>query len=326
MSIPANMHEKIIDQYTALKLKHSKELEERKRIIYQKVPGYEDLDRQVIDASMDYSRFLLSNGNNPELKSKKLDEYHDKLIDIKMSKKRLLENAGFPYDYLDNVYECDKCLDTGYVDGEQCICYKKKITNYLYDISSMKELLKTNNFSCLSYHYYKDEDLVHFKNAVETCKNYINNFNSDYRNILFYGTVGTGKSFLSCCIAKELIEKGLSVIYYSSNELFRNISDYTFGRDREALNSYLNLLYESDVCIIDDLGTEYVNDFVRNQLFNIVNERILRKKSIIISTNLSLEGIRSNYTDRILSRIYENFEFIRLTTFKDIRLQKKLES
>lgn len=195
----------------------------------------------------------------------------------------------------------------------------------LYDSCTIRELLKANNFTTLSRRFYTGEDLVKFDKAVETCKNFINNFNSDYRNLLFCGTVGTGKTFLSECVAKDLMDKGHSIIYYSASELFRIISAYTYAKDKEPLDSLMNVLYSCDLLIIDDLGTEFVNEFIRNQLFNIMNERRIRQKSIIISTNLTLESIRENYTDRVLSRIYETFEIIKLSTFKDIRLQKKLE-
>ena len=123
---------------------------------------------------------------------------------------------------------------------------------------------------------------------------------------MIYGTVGTGKSFLTGCITKELIEKGCSVVYYSSIQLFQKISSYYYEKDKYPLNELYKLLFERDLLVIDDLGAELVNDFIRSQLFSILNERFLRQKSIVITSNLGYENLREKYQDRIFSRIYES--------------------
>lgn len=318
-----SIYNSIKKQYLDIRLKHARELEDKKNHIRSSIPEFAEIENSIIDTSMDYSRKRMAVKTGSDEHKKLSEQYKSKLLELRMAKNKLLIQNGYNSDYLEEVFDCDKCLDTGFIDGQKCICYKLKEVQLVYGAYYIDNLLSTNNFSNLSRDYYTDEELVHFDKAVETCHNFINNFNSDYRNLLFYGKVGTGKSFLSGCIAKELIDKGLSVVYFSSNELFRAISDYTFSKDRQGADSLMSILYECDLLVIDDLGTEYVNDFIRNQLFNIINERILRQKSLIISTNLSLEGIRENYTDRVLSRLYDSFEIIKLSA-KDIRLQKKL--
>lgn len=141
---------------------------------------------------------------------------------------------------------------------------------------------------------------------------------------MFYGTVGTGKSFLSSCIAKELIEQGKLVIYFSSAQLFETLSRSTFDRNsEEAASGIYEDIYECDLLIIDDLGTELTNAFVSSQLFSCLNNRHLRRKSTIITTNLSLEELRDRYSDRIFSRITSNYGMCKLTG-RDIRITKKL--
>jgi len=210
------------------------------------------------------------------------------------------------------------------VDNEKCECYRKLESEMLFDASNLKEWLKTNNFSCLSRDYYTGEDLALFDEAVETCRNFINNFNSDYRNLLIYGTVGTGKSFLTGCIVKELMENNCRVLYYSALQLFQTISAYLYEKDRQPLNELNQMLYESDLLVIDDLGTEMVNDFIRSQLFSILNERIIRQKSTIITTNFSFETLREKYQERIFSRIIKEFEPVKLSG-QDIRIMTRLE-
>jgi DNA replication protein DnaC len=158
---------------------------------------------------------------------------------------------------------------------------------------------------------------------VQTCRNFVRNFNSDYHNLFFYGTVGTGKSFLSGCVAKELIESGHSVIYFSATALFDLLSKNSFDhKNREDMRDAYADLYQCDLLIIDDLGTELTNQFVTSQLFALLNERHMGKKATIISTNLSLEELRNRYSDRIFSRITSNYEICKLSG-QDIRMYKK---
>ena len=202
-------------------------------------------------------------------------------------------------------------------------CFRTAEINLIYEQSHIKNLLTTENFGSLSYDYYAGEDLEKFTKAVQICQNFIKSFHKDYRNLFFYGTVGTGKSFLSCCIAKELIDQGNLVIYFSASQLFDILSKSTFDRDSmEAASGISDDICDCDLLIIDDLGTELTNAFVSSQLFSCLNSRHLRKKATIITTNLSLGELRDRYSDRIFSRITSNYDICKLTG-SDIRMQKK---
>lgn len=316
------------EQYSAIRRKyderivfHQRELEARKEEIYSKIPEYEALEKKIIEISMERGKSLLSK-NSSDFSN---DEYHKKILDIKLEKNRLLEANGYPKDYLELQYDCINCKDTGYVDGQKCFCFAKYQIDTIYNFSQMTDLIRTDNFETLSRNYYEGDALARFDDAVETCKNFVRNFNSDYHNLLFYGTVGTGKTFLSSCVANELLKKGNSIIYVSAVQLFQTISNHIFSNDKEIFMQISDALLTCDLLIIDDLGTESTNDFTRSRLFDLVNERCLRRKSLIISTNLSLEDIRTRYSDRVFSRIYSNFERIHLYGTKDIRIQKRLE-
>lgn len=137
-----------------------------------------------------------------------------------------------------------------------------------------------------------------------------------------YGDTGVGKTFLSHCIAKELLEQSYSVIYFTASQLFDILAKYTFEKDADAGLAHDHVL-DCDLLIIDDLGTEFANSFTTSQLFICLNERILRKKSTLISTNLALEDIRNIYSERIFSRITSTYTVLRMTG-DDIRIQKKL--
>lgn len=151
------------------------------------------------------------------------------------------------------------------------------------------------------------------------------NFDTKGGNLLFYGETGVGKTFLTHCIAKELLESAHSVIYFTAFDLFELFSAATFRRSHEEdeVMQRHSSIFDCDLLIIDDLGTEMTNSFVSSQLFLCINERLMNGKSTIISTNLSLEALRDLYSERVFSRISSSFQMRKLIG-KDIRLLKKL--
>ena len=118
------------------------------------------------------------------------------------------------------------------------------------------------------------------------------------------------------------MDHGHSVIYFTAFQLFDILSKGVFAKDEEAIAANENI-FTCDLLIIDDLGTELTNSFVSSQLFLCINERILRKKSTIISTNLPLDRFMETYSERTFSRISSNYTIIKLFG-NDIRIQKKL--
>lgn len=318
MPLSNSQYNAIIRSYEEKQRKSRHLLEEHTDTVYQKIPEYEELDRQVSAVSIAQGRKMLNGDTNA------LTELKDKLAMLSKEKAKLLAQNGFPPDYLEPVYECPLCKDTGYIGNQKCSCFRQAEIALIYEQSHIKDLLKTDNFDHLSYDFYEGDDLTRFTNAVKQCQNFVKNFNSDYHNLFFYGTVGTGKSFLSSCIAKELIEQGKLVIYFSASQLFETLSRSTFDKEsKEAASGIYEDIYECDLLIIDDLGTELTNAFVSSQLFSCLNNRHLRKKSTIITTNLSLEELRDRYSDRIFSRITSNYGMCKLTG-RDIRITKKL--
>lgn len=317
MPLTNSQYESILRNYEGRQTKNRHILDERIRQVYEQVDGYKELDSSVSSISVECGKRMLEGDTNA------ITELKSKLRQLSEGKKQLLLSAGFPADYLEPIYDCADCKDTGYIDGEKCHCFKQQMISILYEQSNIHEMLKTENFSRLSYEYYSGEDLATFEKAVASCKSFIQDFDKEYRNLFFYGTVGCGKSFLSGCVAKELIESGHSIIYFSSIGLFEFLSRYSFDyKNKENLYNAFEDLYNCDLVIIDDLGTEVTNSFVTSQLFSCLNERHIRKKSTIISTNLSLGELRDRYSDRIFSRITSNYEVCKLSG-PDIRVKQK---
>lgn len=321
MSLTNEQIDQINRVYQERQLNSSTLLNKRKEEIFSLLPEYKELHDLIISTCMAYSRALILKKQDQK---DSLDAMHRELLDLRMKKNQLLTAAGYPHDYLEMTYVCSLCKDTGYIDNEKCSCRVQMELEYLYSASHLEQILSQNNFSLLSYDYYRGEELEEFSNNLIVIKDFINNFNKHYDNLLFYGKVGTGKSFLSGCIAKELLDQNYSIAYFSAIQLFQSISTCLYAKDKSQLTQLMDYIYHCDLLIIDDLGSELITEFTRSQLFSILTEREILQKPILISTNLTTEPLRTSYGERIFSRITGNFQMLHFEA-KDIRLQKKLD-
>lgn len=322
MALTNSQYESIIKSYEMTQDNNRHLLEARREEVYETIPEYRDLEDSIGSLSVSAAREMLAGDEGAA------ERLHVSLEEVRRRLQELLASAGFSPDYLEPIYACPLCRDTGYVPAEngakqKCTCFRRKEISLLYAQSNIQDMIARENFSTLSYDYYQGEDLKRFQAAVGISKNFVRNFKEDYQNILFYGTVGTGKSFLSGCIARELLNQGVSVIYFSAVGLFDTLARYSFDhREKENLQDFCEDLYGCDLLIIDDLGTEIANSFVTSQFFSCLNERNLRRKATIISTNLSLEELQNCYSDRIFSRVTSSFSLCKLTG-PDIRIYRK---
>lgn len=321
MALSNSQYEEIIRGYERTRDNNRFLMVSRQEKVFNTIPGYRELSDSVSTLSASAVRQMLSGEKNT------LETLHTSLQEIAAKQKELLKAAGYPEDYLEPIYTCPDCKDTGYIETgngtrEKCHCFRRQEISLLYAQSHIQDMIARENFATLSYEYYQGDDLTRFKSAVTASRNFVQNFKQDYHNLFFYGTVGTGKSFLSGCIANELLKEGYSVIYFSALNLFQQLAHYNFdSREKSGFHSFCEDIYSCDLLVIDDLGTEVTNAFVTSQLFACLNERNLRQKPVIISTNLNLEELRDRYSDRIFSRITSQFTFCKLTG-PDIRISK----
>ena len=195
MALTNAQYDAIMHEYEDRRSLHRQELEERLQSVYENVPGYKELEDRTATASVDFGKRILAG----EMLSK--EDLAIELAQIAAEKMRLLVGAGYSRDFLDMGYTCPDCKDTGYIGNEKCHCFKQKIIDTLYNKSNLRTLTRTNNFRKMSRDFYSGEDLDRFNGAVKAAEDFINNFATDYQNLFIYGTVGTGKSFLSICIS-----------------------------------------------------------------------------------------------------------------------------
>ncbi|MBO4903815.1 MAG: ATP-binding protein [Lachnospiraceae bacterium] len=290
---------------------------EVKADIERKIPEYAGLEDKITDLAMECAAKVLDGDTSAVAKMK------SEIALLTDRQKTLLKQHGFSEDCLEEKYECNDCKDTGYIDGmTKCHCLRQAELRYMYRQSNIEEILRRENFDTLSYDYYTDSECERMKEIIDRCRQFADDFGRKYENILLYGNVGVGKTFLTNCMAKAILDKGYSVIYFTSMRLFDTLSRELFRYDENESWDLQKDIFTCDLLIIDDLGTESVNSFVASRLFDILNERDLRKKPTIISTNLSFEDIDGRYTERNFSRIFGNYIVLH-PDVEDIRIRKR---
>lgn len=328
MSLKNYQHNKILRDYDNKQFENRHNLDLRIKEAYSRIPELKDIDDRIINMAMSSAKVLLANSNN----DKSIDNLKKSAESSKNERRLLLVEHGFPADYLELQYQCNDCKDTGYITNDKCHCFKQSIVNILYSQSNIKTAITKENFSTFSLDYYPDsfiDDSVglspreNMEKIVASVMNFINNFDDCFENLIIYGNTGVGKTFLTNCIAKELLDRSKTVIYLTAFQLFDILEKNKFnkGDDNEEIQNKFDYILDCDLLIIDDLGTELTNAFINTQLYLCVNERYLREKSTIISTNLSLDNINDKYSERIFSRIISNYILLKIVG-DDIRLSK----
>ncbi|MGN8888501.1 ATP-binding protein [Blautia sp. HCP28S3_G10] len=323
MALQNFQYDIIMREYSRRQSQVQHVLEEHRREAFAKVPRLLEIDQTVAGLSAEKIRSMLSG------KPGSVDELKEEVAALAAERTALLLENGFPADYLEPHYFCPSCQDTGYIDGHKCACFKKAEIELLYTQSNLAEILQKENFDHFSFEWYSDtmkneatgltaRDTA--KRAYDMARNFVRDFDSRFQNLFLYGSTGVGKTFLSHCIAHDLLESSHCVLYFSAFDLFDRLAQTAFSRKSET-DPGEEFILDCDLLIIDDLGTELTNSFVSSQLFLCINERIARRKSTIISTNLKLEDFSSTYSERTFSRIASNYQMIKLIG-NDIRIQK----
>lgn len=319
MPITNAQYENLLSGYSARRLAALAERDRRLEQIRRDIPEYAALEDESTDVAVSFAKRYIE---DPSISLDKMDEG---LRDLADRRRRLLREHGYSDDYLEPPYTCPDCEDTGFIDGQKCHCLIQKELEIMYDSSNLREMLKEENWDTLREDIFEGEDLEHFRGAVSISHNFVDSFDSTYTNLMFYGTVGTGKSFLCSCIAGDLLASGHSVIYLSAADFFKAYGDMMYGKKgNEEKDTALmsSELFSCDLLVIDDLGTEMAGQFTNSALFHCMNTRHTRHKSTIINTNLSLRELQDRYSDRVFTRLTGFYRVLKLTG-PDLRLRRR---
>ena len=325
MPLQNSQYDTLMRRYEEIRETHRHELLSREAEIAEKIPGITALDDRAAAASIAAAKRRII---SPDAD---LSSYEEEMHKISEERTRLLTGHGYPADYLEMQYDCPLCRDTGFIDGARCACFKKASIDLLYSEYSISHVLEKENFRNSSFDWYSDTiqneltgrtERQTARAAVMRAKHFISNAGRPDNNLYIYGNTGVGKTFLTHCIAKEMLDRSYSSLYFSARDFFDLLADATFGRDGRN-STHSQMILDCDFLTIDDLGTEVTNSFAASQLFHVLNERIAKNRSTIISTNMTPEEFSAAYTQRIYSRLLSHYKFIKLVG-TDIRIQKKL--
>ncbi len=320
-------YDDILSQLSRRRQDNMRIQDQHKTELYNKLPKVKEIDDELAHLAVQASKARIMKQDFDA------DSHAAKVSALKEKRRSIIDTSDFPADYISPVYTCPICKDSGYVDGRPCNCLKQMVISQLYEQSTIRNVLEIENFDTFNLDVYKDDTFGNYRytpyrnagNVLASVRSFTENFQDKRPGILLYGETGTGKTFLTNCIAKSLLDKGYTVLYLSAINLFDNIlRDIIMKNSHEPHQEMLyDYIYNCDFLIIDDLGTELTNSFVQSQLFEIINKRTINGQSTLISTNLDLQKISERYTERIMSRIVDSYLIFNLYG-ENIRYMKRM--
>ncbi len=306
--------------------------EDRQNTVYALIPEIEEIDRAIATVGVRYSAKIINGSVSADELASSMEA---ELSELKKRRAEALGKHGMSEDIFEVPYDCAICKDTGTIEGKKCVCYKQKMKRFMADaasrISNIPMDFENCSFRKADFSFYSKEiDPVigvspydNARNIYRTCLNFCKDFGNKYENLYIYGDAGLGKTYLTSCMVAELLNSGHGVIYQTAYKLFSFLEDCQFKRSKiENAEILKNAIYDCELLIIDDFGTEFINSYTQAVLFDLLNTRLLKKLPIIINSNLNMNDVERTYTDRISSRIKGEFTLLKFAG-KDIRELKK---
>lgn len=301
------VYDEAFEKLAKRRLYSEQELEKRRKKLFEFSPRAEQIEHQLAKTSIAAAKAVVYGADiKGELESLKV-----KNMALQQELNEIIDKLGFARNWLEEWHTCEKCKDTGYIDGKMCDCLKKLLKATANEQLNRISPLSLSDFESFSLEYYSKipprenakSPYERMSGVLSNCKKYAENFSTDSSSLLFQGGPGLGKTHLSLAIAKSAIDKGFGVIYVSAPAILAKIENEHFGRRDTAKNNTEQLIMNCDLLILDDLGTEFATNFTVSAIYNIINTRMITSKPTIISTNLSVKELQEKYNERTVSRI-----------------------
>lgn len=257
-------------------------------------------------------------------RSESFEEIKGNIQSLQKKKTALLLENGFPEDFLDGIYSCKECKDSGFVDGRRCVCLKNLIAKHISANSNLTEYMRSQTFENFDLSLFANQGeesgkvLRVMQIILDKALEFAESFDETHENFLIMGNAGTGKTYITSCIANHALSRGKTVYYQTAYKLFESLENAKFNKNDEDAAEIVKYIHNVDLLIIDDLGTEFSTQFTSAALFDIINSRIISKKSTIISSNLGFEELSNTYSERITSRFRGEYKLFQ-TLGKDLR-------
>jgi DNA replication protein DnaC len=293
-------------------------LEQRRREIEQQFPQYAELRSVMAATGVKIVRAVMNSSLDD------ISRIQQENTKAAARIKELLMNGKYPADYLQGIYSCKICRDTGKTDNSWCDCFKHTVRRLAARELNSKSPLSLTGFESFDVNLYPDIVQNEFnvrevmRSHFEYCKNYAENFHLPDEGLLFTGKTGLGKTHLSLAIAGRVIDGGFNVVYGSAPDLFRKIENEHFGREQ---GGTMDSLQNAQLLVLDDIGAEFESSFYVSAFYNLVNSRMNLGLPLIINTNLNMSELEKRYKQRIVSRLLT----MKILKFfgEDIRLKRR---
>ncbi len=296
---------------SALREKALNEAYVRTLALDEKYPDIAETDKELSQVSALIIGAMRSENCDEEIKKIK-----ERNLYLQEKRCQQLLSHGIPEDYDTPVFSCPVCKDTGYDGKTFCSCVIKMCAVDAYLSSGLGKALLDQTFENFSLKYYGGKSRDEMSDVFETCLDFAQNFGTG-ANLLLTGGTGLGKTHLSSAIAQRVIDKGYTVVYESAQTVFDAFESVRFGRGTDNTDKYINC----DLLIIDDLGTEFSTQYTAAVFYQLVNQRLVNGRSLVLSTNLGGKELAKRYGDRIYSRLLGSFDTC-VFSGNDIRLIK----
>ena len=328
MSLDGKLLRRAKEALDRRRAQNEEEFARRREEAYARNPRLREIDRHLRENAANAVVTALRRGGDP---SEALDAVREENMALQESRRVELMRVGLPTDYLDERYVCPKCRDTGYRGTELCVCLLELYAEeQRRDLSALLKLGE-ETFASFRLDYYDDipdprtgvSPRAVMESVYELCLGYARGFSTDSPNLFLSGGTGLGKTFLSTCIAREVSERGYSVVYDTAVSVFSKYEADKFGRgDPDGAKSEVRRLESCDLLLLDDLGTEFVTGFVVTALYTLINTRLTAGKKTVISSNLTVEELGGRYSPAVMSRLLGEFYTVKFAG-SDVRLRKK---
>ena len=332
MGYSREVYDEALEKLEKRRLYSEQELEKRRQRLFEFSPRAEQIEHQLAKTSIAAAKAVFSGA---DIKTE-LESLKTKNQALQQELNDILDKLNFARNWLEEWHTCEKCKDTGYIDGKMCDCLRKLLKDTANEQLNRISPLSLSDFDSFSLEYYSKtppkentkSPYQHMSRVLSFCKKYADNFSAESRSLLFQGGPGLGKTHLSLAIAKSAIDKGYGVIYVSAPAMLLKLENERFGRRDTAKNDTEQLIMNCDLLIIDDLGTEFATNFTVSAIYNIINTRMITSKPTIISTNLSVKELQEKYNIRTVSRIIgmlDRVEFVG-TDIRQLKRSQRLNS
>ncbi len=301
----------------------SNQAEERRRMAYAASlsPLFEELDLQRREGILKGLQLAIQ-GIRPEGVEEQTERINKRILD-------LLREHDLPADYLEPVYQCAVCRDSGYVGTApktMCECVSRRYHELL---SGELDEADSPSFERFDLAVFPEAALdtrgTTQRMLMEVIRRHAERYADEVPggrlNLLLYGPSGLGKTFVLRSVARRARERGTLTLTLNANALLNQIRQAYFAREDEVEQPY----YTVPLLLIDDLGTEPLwENITLEQLFALLEHRIQNRLHTVISTNLPLDKIRERYTARIYSRLLDKEKSLALQfQGQDVRLRAR---